>query len=76
MTHFEKHALPQYDLHLSRGPNYGDTLTWDAAHKPLRSDLREVHIAQDLDTKRFYELFVQLMQAPPHASPPLPLRVK
>lgn len=26
MTHFEKHALPQYDLHLSRGPNYQQVL--------------------------------------------------
>ena len=55
------------DVDLTRGPNYGDTLTWDAAHKPTRSDLREVHVLQDLNTARFYKLFVQLMQAPPHA---------
>ena len=55
------------DVDLSHGPNYGDTLSWDAAHKPPRSDLREVHIQQELDTARFYKLFVQLMQSPPHA---------
>ncbi len=54
------------DVDLTRGPNYGDTLTWDAAHKPPRSDLREVHVQMDLDTQRFYALFVHLMQAAPH----------
>ncbi len=53
------------DVDLSRGPNYGDTLTWDAAHKPPRSDLQKVHVQQDLDTQRFYELFAHLMQASP-----------
>ena len=54
------------DVDLARGANYGDTLTWDAAHKPARTDLRLVHVQQDLDTARFYKLFVELMQAPPH----------
>ena len=53
------------DVDLTRGPNYGDTLTWDAAHKPARSDLRVVHVQQDLDAVRFYKLFVELMQASP-----------
>ena len=53
------------DVDLNHGANYGDTLTWDAAHKPQRSDLRLVHVQQDLDTVRFYELFVRLMKAPP-----------
>ncbi|HLI78322.1 MAG TPA: nucleoside hydrolase [Acidobacteriaceae bacterium] len=54
------------DVDLAHGPNYGDLLTWDAAHRPQRSDLREVHIWTDLDAPRFYNLFVKLMQAPPH----------
>jgi purine nucleosidase len=54
------------DVDLVQGPNYGDTITWDAAHKPARSDLRQVHVQQDLDAARFYKLFVSLMQAPPH----------
>lgn len=52
------------DVDTTRGPNYGDTLTWDTAHRPSRSDLRLVHVLQDLDTGRFYKLFVKLMQAP------------
>ncbi len=60
------------DIDINHGPNYGDTLTWDAAHKPSRPDLREVNVLQDLDTTRLYKLFVQLMQAPPaHAITPL-----
>lgn len=51
------------DVDLSPGPNYGDTLTWDPTHKPTRQDLRLVHIQQDLDTPRFYQLFVELMSA-------------
>ena len=55
------------DVDLSPGPNYGDLLTWDVAHKPPRYDLRQAHVQQDLDEERFYKLFVQLMQSPPHA---------
>ncbi len=53
------------DVDLSHGPNYGDTLTWDAALKPPHEDLRLVHVQQDLNTARFYALFVHLMQAAP-----------
>ncbi len=54
------------DVDLTHGPHYGDTLTWDAAHKPARADLRLVHVQQELDAARFYKLFVHLMQMPPH----------
>lgn len=53
------------DVDLAHGPNYGDTLTWDLAHKPTRSDLQPVHVQRDLDLSRFYGLFTALMQAPP-----------
>ena len=53
------------DVDLTRGPNYGDTLTWDRAHKPDRSDLRLVHVQKDLHAERFYTLFTRLMQAAP-----------
>ncbi len=53
------------DIDFERGPDYGDTLTWDEAGKPQRSDLRAVHVQQELDETRFYKLFAQLMQAPP-----------
>ncbi len=61
-----KEQIVYLDVDLAHGPNYGDTLTWDAARRPARSDLRAVHVHQDLDTARFYKLFVELMQAPPH----------
>lgn len=54
------------DVDLDHGPNYGDTLSWDAAHRPSRADLRAVHVQQDLDAERFYKLFLDLMRASPH----------
>ena len=56
------------DVDLTHGPNYGDTLTWDAAHKPQRTDVRLVQVQQDLDLRRFYALFVRLMKAPAFAA--------
>jgi purine nucleosidase len=52
------------DVDITRGPNYGDTLTWTAATKP-QTDLQPVHVQTDLDTSRFYKLFVELMKAQP-----------
>ncbi len=52
------------DVDLTRGPNYGDTLTWTAKTKPER-DLPLVHVQEDLDSARFDKLFVELMKAPP-----------
>ncbi len=64
--HIITRQQPLYlDVDLSHGPSYGDTLTWDAAHKPPRSDLRVVHVQQELDAPRFYRLFVDLMRRPP-----------
>lgn len=59
-----KERIVYLDLDLHHGPNYGDTLTWDATHRPPRSDLREVHVSEDLDAPRFYKLFLELMKAP------------
>jgi len=52
------------DVDTARGPNYGDTLTWTADTRPQR-DMQPVHVQMDLDTRRFYRLFVDLMKAPP-----------
>jgi purine nucleosidase len=52
------------DVDTTHGPNYGDTLTWTADTRPQR-DLQPVHVQTDLDTKRFYKLFIDLMKAPP-----------
>jgi purine nucleosidase len=59
-----KEELLYVDIDLNRGPNYGDTITWTAANKPQR-ELTPVHVQQELDTARFYKLFVDLMKAPP-----------
>ena len=52
------------DVDLTRGPNYGNTLTWSAASKP-RLDLQLVNVQTDLDLARFNKLFSELMKAPP-----------
>src|SRR5271154_3778009 len=55
------------DVDLTRGPFYGDTLTWTAADKP-QLDLQLVHVQTDLDLPRFNKLFLELMKAPPQRS--------
>jgi len=55
------------DVSLSRGPSYGDTLSWSAANKPSL-DLQLVHVQTDLDLPRFNKLFIDLMKAPPQPS--------
>jgi purine nucleosidase len=49
---------------LDRGAGYGNTLTWAADDKPHPATQRvEIHF--DLDTEKFYHLFLGLMTAPP-----------
>jgi inosine-uridine nucleoside N-ribohydrolase len=50
------------DVSLDRGAGYGDTLTWSDNDKPKR-DVRPVEIQVDLDTERFYKMFVDLLTA-------------
>jgi purine nucleosidase len=47
---------------ISRGPGYGNTLTWTEEEKPTISR-RAVEIQIDLDAGKFYEMFVTLMSA-------------
>jgi purine nucleosidase len=55
------------DVNLDRGPGYGDTLTWTDLDKPKR-DVPLVEVQFDLNTDRFYKLFVELLTATtPHA---------
>jgi len=61
-----KEQLLYVDVDLSRGPNYGDTLTWTADSKPERA-MTPVHVQNDLDAPRFYKLFIDLMKAQPQA---------
>lgn len=48
------------DVNLDRGAGYGDTLTWTDNDKPKR-ELRSVEIQVDLDTEKFYKMFVDLL---------------
>jgi purine nucleosidase len=51
------------DVNLARGYSYGDTLTWSEVDRPKR-DVPSVEIQVDLDTERFYKMFVDLLTAP------------
>jgi inosine-uridine nucleoside N-ribohydrolase len=51
------------DVNLDRGPGYGDTLTWTNRDKP-KHDVQSVEVQFDLDTDKFYKLFVELLTAP------------
>jgi purine nucleosidase len=51
------------DVNLDRGAGYGDTLTWNDRDKPKR-DVQPVEIQVDLDTEKFYKMFVDLLTAP------------
>ena len=51
---------------LDHGASYGNTLTWTGKDKPAL-DVQPVEIQMDLDTDKFYRMFVSLMTAPtPH----------
>ncbi len=50
-------------VNLDRGAGYGNTLTWSKDDK-LKPDTQLVEIQFDLDTARFYSMFVNLMTAP------------
>jgi hypothetical protein len=48
---------------LDRGAGYGDTLTWSDQDKPQR-EVQQVEVQLDLDTEKFYKMFVDLLTAP------------
>jgi inosine-uridine nucleoside N-ribohydrolase len=64
-----KEQMLYVDVDTSRGPDYGDTLTWTAANKPTLSgpegEMQPVHVQEDLDVARFDRMFVELMKAGP-----------
>jgi inosine-uridine nucleoside N-ribohydrolase len=51
------------DVDLDRGASYGNTLSWAEHDKPGNAG-PPVEIQVDLDTERFYKMFVDLMTAP------------
>lgn len=52
------------DVDLNAGAGYGDTLTWSKQDKP-KHNAHLVEVQIDLDTDKFYKMFVELMGAPP-----------
>lgn len=51
------------DVDLDRGANYGNILTWTEKDKP-KIEVQPVEIQDDLDTAKFYKIFVELLSAP------------
>jgi inosine-uridine nucleoside N-ribohydrolase len=51
------------DVDLGRGAGYGNMLTWTDQDKP-KIDVQPVEIQVDLDTDKFYKMFVDLLTAP------------
>ena len=47
-------------VNINHGPGYGDTLTWTDRDKPDGVG-KPVHVQMDLDNKKFYALFIELM---------------
>jgi inosine-uridine nucleoside N-ribohydrolase len=56
------------DVDLGRGAGYGSILSWSNQDKP-KIDLQPVEIQVDLNTEKFYKMFVDLLTAP---TPPKP----
>lgn len=64
------------DVNLTRGPGYGDTLTWSDYDKPVLSH-QTVHAQVDVDAARLEHDLIQLFTAPtPGAHDPRPIPVK
>jgi len=60
------------DVELHRGAGYGNTLTWTDRDRP-KLEVQSVEIQMDLDTGKFYKMFVDLLTGPTpqtHSSTP------
>jgi purine nucleosidase len=51
------------DVNLDKGYSYGDTITWTDWDKP-KIELQPVDVQDDLNTEKFYKMFVDLLAAP------------
>ncbi len=51
------------DVDLDRGAGYGNVLTWMDRDKP-QVEVQSVQIQVDLDARKFYDKFVELLKAP------------
>lgn len=55
------------DIDVDHGPSYGQTLFWDtSAEVPLYE--RKATVQFDVDTKKLYDLYVELMTRPPRTA--------
>ena len=56
-------ARPGWHGHVAdRGASYGNTLTWTDVDRP-KLEVQPVEIQDDLDTEKFYKMFVELLSA-------------
>jgi purine nucleosidase len=62
-TLITKRETRYMDVDLDPGAGYGNTLTWTESDKPKLAT-QPVEIQVDLDTQKFYRMFVSLMTAP------------
>lgn len=51
------------DVNLDKGYSYGDTITWTDWNKP-KIEIQPVEVQDDLNTGKFYKMFVDLLTAP------------
>jgi inosine-uridine nucleoside N-ribohydrolase len=51
------------DVDLSRGAGYGNTMSWNEKDKPVLAG-QPAEVQVDLDTEKFYRMFVDLLTAP------------
>ena len=58
-----RHETRYMAVDLDRGAGYGNTLTWTEKDKP-KIAAQPVEVQVDLDTEKFYRMFVGLMSAP------------
>jgi len=57
-----KTEIRYMDVDLDRGADYGNTLTWSEQDK-AKVEVKPVEIQMDLDTEKFYKMFVELLNA-------------
>jgi len=62
-TIITKREVLYMSVDLNRGAGYGNTLIWSGQDKP-KLTVQPVEVQMDLDTEKFYRLFVGLMSAP------------
>jgi len=62
-TLITKRETRYMSVDLDRGAGYGNTLTWTQKDKPVLP-MQQVEILMDLDTEKFYRMFMKLLSGP------------